>query len=354
MSMARTEHASNTNSIPLRWRVLAMLAAGLSFGVLCRGLLLTWSYDVQANDFTYPWLGARALVHGLDPYVAVASAHTPWGFGLFYPVPALLLAAPFAWLPAPTAAAMFIGLSFGFLAFVLTRHDLWRLLLLASAPAAQACISVQWSPLLTAAALFPAALGIVVAKPNFVLPLLAFQTRPKAWYLAAIGAAMLTIASFVAIPSWPLQWVHALRSNAVTGQYAIPVASDLGWVVLLAALRWRRPEARLLLFMACVPQTGFFYDQLPLLLIPTGRIELVIAVIASDVAYALALHAQGGGLGVGMMSTTIGFPYMIVGVYIPALVIVLRRSNVGAAPVWAERVTSRLPPWIAGTDAQQA
>ena len=45
--------------------------------------------------------------------------------------------------------------------------------------------------------------------------------------------------------------------------------------------------------MACVPQTGFFYDQLPLLLLLTGRIELVIAVIAPDDAYTLALRSWG-------------------------------------------------------------
>lgn len=337
----------------LRHRVFCAVAAGLLFGMLCHALLLAWGFDVQANDFTYPWLGARALLQGHNPYVAVSSERTPWGLGLFYPLPAVLIAAPVAWLPAHAAGVVFMTVSFAFLALVLTRRGMWRLLVLASAPAFQACISVQWSPLLTAAALFPPALGIVVAKPNFALPLLAFQSRRTAWYFAAIGAAALLILSFAAMPAWPTEWLHILRSNRAVGRYAIPLGTRLGCVVVLAVFRWRRPEARLLLFMACVPQLGFFYDQLVLLLVATARVELLMSVMASDIAYTLALLADNAHVGVGV-SNVVGFPYMIGGVYLPALFMVLRRPNVGSVPVWLERVAKRFPAWIGGSAAEQA
>ena len=284
MTVTGELHSNADHGPQLRLRVFCAVAAGLLFGVLCHALLLAWGFDVQANDFTYPWLGARALLQGHNPYVAVSSERTPWGLGLFYPLPAVLIATSVAWLPAHAAGVTFVTVSFAFLALVLTRRGMWRLLVLASAPAFQACISVQWSPLLTAAALFPPVLGIIVAKPNFALPLLAFQSRRAAWYFAGIGAAALLLLSFAVMPAWPTEWVHILRSNRAAGRYAIPLGTRLGCVVVLAVFRWRRPEARLLLFMACVPQLGFFYDQLVLLLVATTRVELLMSAIASDIA----------------------------------------------------------------------
>ena len=63
---------------------------------------------------------------------------------------------------------------------------------------------------------------------------------------------------------------------------------------------------------------------------------------------------MGGGLGIGMMWTTIGSPHMIVGVYLPALIIVQRRPITGNAPAWLERIVSRFPAWLTGTAAQPA
>lgn len=343
----------STGSLTLWQRLATAIVIGVASGVLCHVLLLSWGFDVQANDFTYPWIGARALLHGQDPYVAATVARTPWGEGLLYPLPALLIATPLAWLPAHDAGVAFTSISFGILAFLLSSSGMWRLLIFASAPALQACISVQWSPLFTAAALLPPALGILAAKPNFGLPLLGYQSTRRAWLYALAGGALLLSVSFLLMPNWVSQWLDTLRSNHATRQYAIPLATWIGWPAALALLRWRRPEARLLVCMACVPQLGFFYDQLLLFLIPDNRRELMTTVVLADLAYALALAVDGGRLGVGV-SNLVAFPYMVAGVYLPALFLVLRRPNVGPVPNRIDRFARRLPLWIAGNAVERA
>ena len=74
--------ARSPGSPPLRQRVAYAVVIGVAFGTLCDELLLSWGFDVQANDFTYPWIGARALLHGQNPYLATTTARTPWGEGL--------------------------------------------------------------------------------------------------------------------------------------------------------------------------------------------------------------------------------------------------------------------------------
>jgi hypothetical protein len=48
--------------------------------------------------------------------------------------------------------------------------------------------------------------------------------------------------------------------------HVAPVLRPGGWLLLLALIRWRTPEGRLLAALACVPQTGGLYDTLPLFL----------------------------------------------------------------------------------------
>jgi hypothetical protein len=97
-------------------------------------------------------------------------------------------------------------------------------------------------------------------------------------------------------------------------------------VLLLAALRWRRPEARLLLLMACMPQFPFFYDQLPLWLIPQSRRQALNLSWFSFGAFFswLAFSFDWTTRQVHMASAA---PYVLALIYIPCLVMVLRRPN---------------------------
>jgi hypothetical protein len=62
-----------------------------------------------------------------------------------------------------------------------------------------------------------------------------------------------------------MDWVQNLQQ----GEHYSPVRFlPFGPFLLLALLCWSNPRARILLFLAVVPQFIFFYDQLLLFLIP--------------------------------------------------------------------------------------
>jgi hypothetical protein len=328
-------------------RAAAACAIGLLFGLVTHALLSAAVPSMQANDFTYPWLAARAILEGKDPYQAVRATATPWGGEFFYPLPAAVVALPFAAIPARLAGSIFVAVGAGGFSFFASRRSMTRLLLLFSAPAFHVCRGVQWSPLLAAGALFPPMLGLVVVKPNLALPLLAFQTRRRAIVLAALVGILLLAASFAIAPGWLFEWLSGLRTDPNVSQYTPPILHPLGAVMLVALLRWRRPEARLLFAMACVPQNGFFYDQFPLLLVPQTTIEIVLMTVASHVAYYAANHSLIAGGNVPSWSATF-YPYMIAGLYLPALIIVLSKPNAGAVPRALEERIKSLPLWIRG------
>jgi len=114
----------------------------------------------------------------------------------------------------------------------------------------------------------------VAVKPNLTLPLLMYQRSRYAVWWCAIGTALLLGVSLIFQPRWPIDWVTHFRDSPFAGLYQVPLRSWYCLPLLLAALRWRQREGRLLLGMACVPQHGFFYDQLPLMLIPSTRDEI--------------------------------------------------------------------------------
>jgi hypothetical protein len=252
---------------------------------------------------------------------------TPFTPTLFYPAPAGLIVVPIAWLSARLAATIFMAVGAGCLAFTITARSMWRLIIFASAPMYQACVSVQWSPLLLAGALWWPALGLVVAKPNIALPLLAMQSTRRAVMAAFIGGSALVVVSLAIVPAWPLHWYQTVRHAPVVSQYKIPILTLWGMGTALAVLRWRRPEARLLLGLACSPQNFFLYDQLPLLLVPSSRAEMIVAVWCSWAAYVIwqlfAFHAHAGTVS----DSASMYSFTIAGLYLPALVMVLLRPN---------------------------
>ncbi len=93
-----------------------------------------------------------------------------------------------------------------------------------------------------------------------------------------------------------------------------------GFLLLLAALAWRRPAGRLLLAMSLVPQLLFFYDQLPLWLLPATRKQSIALTACSQLAFVLwylSLHE-------GDPIVRSAAPFVMALIYFPALFIVLR------------------------------
>jgi hypothetical protein len=130
---------------------------------------------------------------------------------------------------------------------------------------------------------------------------------------------LLVAVSLVLLPHWPIDWIEALRD---TPHYKAPVQRPGGILLLLALLRWRRPEARMLGVLALVPHTTGVYEQLPLLLIPqTGR---AFAVLLGSSYLAAGLVYTQNTFGPSVATTLdVQWPYFLILVYLPALVMVL-------------------------------
>jgi len=297
------------------WRREVFLAA---IGAVVAGALCWVAYRLpppSTSDFEQFWIGARALMQGADPYVAVpttSSTHYP----LFYPLPAVLITLPLGALPFIPAISLWAAI--GAAAFVVAALRYRRGLLpaLLSACFLHAILLGQWSPLLTAAAVVPALSWVWVVKPSVGLAL--FLSYPHR--RAVVGGLLLVGAAFLVRPSWVGDWLGALRT---TNQYVAPIMKPGGVVLLLALIRWRRPEARLLAALACVPQTIGLYDALPLFLIPRNRWQGYCLVALSYVAAfgELLVPRQAGMSWVDTVSQR--WPLYFCFLYLPALVIVL-------------------------------
>jgi hypothetical protein len=284
-------------------------------------------------DFLAFWYAARAFLHGLDPYLVTPSA-APYFVNdrFFYPFPSVLAIVPFAGLPLAAAGALFFGISSALLAFALTRDDFARLPLFMSFPYVMAASLGQWAPLIMAAVLLPGLGFLVVCKPNIGVALAAARPTRAAIY----GGAALLVASLAFDPAWPGKWVANLRTMQ---GHPPPLFTIAGVGLLLAALRWRREEGRLVLAMAAVPQLPMFADQLPLMLVARTRVEAVLLAILSHVGGLLWIRTQVPGAHPSANAAL----FVLAFVYYPALVLVLRRPNEGTLSGWlgALRLTRR-------------
>lgn len=298
----------------LRQRIVVALAIGIVSGLVAyvlHGRHGFWP------DFVFPWAAARHLLAGRDPYLALPGGLAePFESPLLYPLPTVLAVVPFARFSLAAAGGMMMSISAALLAFVLTRDGWHRLWMLASAPFVMAISLGQWSPLITVAALEPALGALATLKPN--IGLAAFAYRPSRRMV--VGSAVVVALSLIVSPRWPLEWFHAIRS--LPGHPApILVAHGVGIILLLAALRWRSPEGRLLLVSACVPQLLLFADQLPLLLVARTRGELVTLTACSQIGFLIWFSM----LRDGDLYVLKAAPYVLFFVFVPALAVVLRR-----------------------------
>jgi hypothetical protein len=254
----------------------------------------------------------------LNPYLTVPE-HLR--YPLFYPLPAVLVAVPFTILPialARPAWDIVIGSAFAI--------ALWRvrgpyaLLALLSGAYLFAMRNGQTTPLLVAASLFPALGFLLTIKPNTGLALwCARPTRP-----AIIGGILVLLLSVVLVPSWPHDWWAAIHQR--TTHIKPPILRPFGFLLLLAGLRWRTPEGRLLLATALIPQNTLPHELVPLALIPTNPVEMAIYVAGSWLAMALTAVGEDRATSLsGLVADT--WPTLLLGVYLPMLWLVLRRGQ---------------------------
>lgn len=313
---------------PLWLRIFVAVAIGAASAMVTHDIL--HGRHALAADFTWPWRAARALLAGQDPYVVIQPIGPyPLDDRLMYPLPAAIVSLPFALLPAVWAGALFIGCSAALLAFAVTRDGWHWMPLFVSAPFVKALLGAQWPPLLLAAALLPALQFVAAAKPNLGVVSLAYG--PSRW--GVIGCLTMLVVSLAILPSWPVEWLHNLGLDP---KHPAPVRMFLGPLLLLAVLRWRTREGRLLLLMALVPQELLIYDQLALWLIPRRWWSSLLFSLLSWPA--LIAWAQPNLFGVGKEGIrSLTELLVMLCVYMPALYMVLRRPNDGPVPAWVDR-----------------
>lgn len=302
-------------------RLLFAAAAGVAAGFVTWAMM---SAPGAVPDFIYPWTAARHLVAGRNPYEALPGGLPfPFQGPLFYPLPTVLATVPVAWLPLPLAGALLFGAASAVLVWALMTRGIEPLFVLVSGPFVAAAALGQWSPLVTIAALIPAAGFLTVLKPNIGAAV--FAARPS--LAGAAGAVLLLGLGLLLVPSWPADWLRSLGAlEGPSAHHPIPILTLTGFPLALAALRWRRWEARLLLFMACVPQVTLFADQLPLMLVPATRREgLVLSGLSLAAFTAVYLLFLRGSEPIVMVAK----PFIVPALYWPCLYMVLRRPNEG-------------------------
>ena len=333
-------HSHTRGSAPrIRNALWGALAIGLVAGAL-NFLLYPISHGADFAQFHYH---ARVWLSGRDPYSGgfpIMRATRVIPEPLFYPFPTLLAVAPFALIPLRFGGAAFIALSTAFLAFGLIRSSPERLPMLLGAGCFVAVGLGQWSLLVTAAILLPAMAWLMVLKPN--IGVAATIALPS--IIGAAGGAVLLLGTLALQPSWPHEWIRNLHSMP---PHPAPISTTGGIIILAALLRWRRPEARLLFAMACVPQLMYFSDQLPLWLVPATRRESTLLTVSSLIGWLTSLElASRAGTQPAFNSTWI----VLASTYVPALIMVLRRPNQGNVANSIEHRLGFLPEWLAGSN----
>jgi hypothetical protein len=296
----------------------------VALGVAClSAAYVALVYSVQppgtAADFDQWWIGAHALRQGKDPYLAVAGSG--WSWPLFYPLPAVLCAVPFTVLPLPVARSAFVALGAFVLAYAVTWRVWWPLVLFTSGAWLATAVAAQWTPFLVAGALLPVVGVLYVVKPNIALA--SWIYRPS--WIPVVGGLVLVGLSFIVWPSWGVAWWAAIKQSPYV---VAPIMRPGGFLLLLALLRWRRQEARLLASIAFVPHTILPQEALILFLVPASYRETAALSLLTSAAVGVAFWV-GEGRSYGDMLAR-AWPGMLLLVYLPVLWMVLRRPNEGS------------------------
>lgn len=303
-------------------------------------------HDVTAapgvrTDFDQHWFAARAILAGRNPYLLIGPGREfDWVFQYFYPLTTAVAVIPLAVLPLVVARALLLAASAGLLSWLITRDHWWKLTIFASGAFIDAIKWAQWSPLLACTLLTPALGFLTAIKPNFGVILVASMRSAKAAVQAILGGALLVGISLVVQPAWPRSWLSIFGTRSA---FVSLVQYPEGAFLLLALLRWRRADARLLLAMSILPFTPVPHSILFLLLIPRSPVVLMLLGIVTN---AMLLIPEASGP-VTEESRFLG-RLILWSVAFPLLAVVLRRPNVGPAFAFLERWLERAPRWMRG------
>jgi hypothetical protein len=280
------------------------------------------------TDFDQLWHAAIALRGGDDAYAVVGPGRSfPWLWPLYYPLPAVLFAVPLTLLPVLAARIVFSAVAAAMLGWAVGPRVRTHWPMLLSASFIISTSRTQWAPMLLAAAWVPALGFVITAKPNVGLAALAAQDR-RGMVTVGVGCLAALMLCFVVEPDWIFKWRDAIRA-APHIQAAVTVL-PAGPLLALAALRWRRPDARLLLALAVIPHTPSLYDLLLLFYAcRTLRETMALALLTQSLYWGIVLFGSFSTF--DAYAEGLGQAAVLV-VYIPVLIAVLLRPNVAADP----------------------
>ncbi len=311
---------ANIRALTGAQRAVLTTAAGLSAALLA---WTVWSRpQPQPSDLAPVWAAARAFLRGENPYEAIRPG-TPYyiGFRMLYPLTAVVVLLPLALAPLRWADPIFVGLGFALFTWAITRgrRVTPAIVALVSVPALMTLQTSQWSLLLTGAALVPWLGFLLVAKPTIGLALFAAYPDRR----SAAGCAALVAAATLLAPGWINDW---RASFAGAPHIVAPILRPGGLLILLAALKWRRSDAQLLVALGCVPHTTALYETIPLFLIAESWLQ-------AFALWALALGAYVMQRATGPYTSqeaywASGAQWIVLLMYLPCVALVLRRPNV--------------------------
>jgi hypothetical protein len=298
------------------------------------------------TDFDQVWQASRTALAGLDPYAASIQPPAP-GYpgtmGLFYPLTAVVITFPLSFLALDAARVIWIAVGvFSFTFLLLGRYSYARLPAVMSGAFLMAVSLAQWSPYLACAIMAPGFAWVLSGKPNVGLAAaVAARVTPTAILLALVPVVI----AFGWRPTWIADWQHALTTGSHFHPYIVRPG---GMLMLLSLLRWRRPEARWLAAMACIPATPGAAEALVLFAFPmTLRQCLCLALLTHAPNFLMI----GRHFDTFDAFTDRGAILMLVFVYLPAVAVILTRPNAGSLPAPVERWAMRLPGWLRGRPA---
>ena len=171
---------------------------------------------------------------------------------------------------------------------------------------------------MTGSALLPWSGFVLAAKPTLGGALfLAYPSRDK-----AISAGALAATSFIVAPHWMPSWLNAIHKAPHYPLLLVPG----GALLLLALLRWRRPEGRLLAALSCIPGTGLAYEWVPLWLIPETRRQYLSLAVLTHLAFLPTVLGPPRGMPEATFLSWNAIIALFL-VYFPMLWLVLRRRQ---------------------------
>lgn len=301
-------------------RYALAFAAGMTAAVIVLWLRLSGRSNFA--DFDQVWIPARALLRGDSPFLALR--FTTWG-DMIYPMPAVIAALPFAILPSLVAHAVFVGLGIGLAAYALGGKGEGVAIALLSYPTLDAIQLGQWSPLIVAAGLLPGLAWLAAVKPTTAGAVV--LTARRIDRIGVVVSLGLMVASFLVAPDWVSQWLTVIRR--AHGNYKPLVFHPWGWLLLLAALRWRRTDAQILFALAIIPQTLAPYEALALTLaLETRREAMVYSALSLLMVPLLTSIDRAGSFGAMIDHNAQALLWCL---YVPVTLMVLRRPNVTPA-----------------------